>query len=164
MRLQWECLNAVSSQAVSQKLCQKMQNMAEQSVIIHKYVQGQNTLLLLFIWLCWEQYLTIKFTSSTCIFKELPSLSFTQQLSIWSRTRTTSSVATLLLLLCNFLEWFHWGVHRKKKKMDFTEYELCCYSAVEKTCPGRLRSLIQDNIRIFTAERFCLLIQHPFSY
>lgn len=116
MRLQWERLNAVSSQAVSQKLCQKMQNMAEQSVIIHKYVQGQNTLLLLFIWLCWEQYLTIKFTSSTCIFKELPSLSFTQQLSIWSRTRTTSSVATLLLLLCNFLEWFHWGVHRKKKK------------------------------------------------
>ena len=53
---------------------------------------------------------------------------------------------------------------QKKKKMDFTEYELCCYSAVEKTCHGRLRSLIQDNIRIFTAERFCLLIQHPFSY
>lgn len=53
----------------------------------------------------------------------------------------------------------------KKNKMEFTEDELYCDFAVEKHALGRLGlNFVQGSIRIFTAKRFYLLIQLPFSY
>lgn len=52
----------------------------------------------------------------------------------------------------------------KKEKKRFHGIWAVLLFCCGKTCPGRLESLVQDNIRIFTTERFCLLIQHPFSY
>lgn len=42
-----------------------------------------------------------------------------------------------------------------EKKMEFTDYELYCYSAVEKHALQNLGwNLVQDNLRIFTSEGF----------
>lgn len=60
--------------------------------------------------------LSIKFTSSTSLLEKVASVSCRQLKSIRSRTRTTITLSTVLFLLYNFWECFHWGAHGKKNR------------------------------------------------
>lgn len=80
--------------------------------------------------------LTIKFTSSTSLLEKVASVSCRQLKSIRSRTRTTITLSTVLFLLYNFWECFHWGAHGKKIGVHriWAVLLFCCW----KTCTGRL--------------------------
>lgn len=111
MRLQQECLKALKlfhKRYVKKCKTWKSDVLLHTSLYKKQYTATSLPLALLRI------KLNYQFSSTTSLFEKVASVSCRQLKSLRSRTRTTTTVSTVLFLLYNFLECFHWRAHGKK--------------------------------------------------
>lgn len=134
MRLQQECLKALKSFHKSYvKNSKHGRAMCYYTLVCTKKQYTATPLCLAILWI----KLCYRFTSNTSPFEKVVSVSCRQLKSSRSRIRTTITVSTVLFILYNILECFHWGAHGKKIGVHrlWAVLLFCCW----KTCTAESR-------------------------